>query len=558
MVWRTESEFDKVGKFLIGKTVAVFWYSMIYHKNLHRKKATVMEVSHNNAQGSTADRKRANNLARKVQRLKRKLKKQSRLLAIAKEQLLQANDTIARNNDQIEFLNQQAASSTDTSKLNLFFTDPNVFGHRFAASMVALCVNLANVMPYRAVSRALHIVTDALSVATLIPDRETIMRWTKRLGVDRLKQNQMPQKWKDHEDMIWIVDHSNQIGTQKVLVVLAIPASKLPPEGQTLSLDDLEVLAIEPGDSWKRDDVRRVYKKLAESVGRPRFVLCDGAVELRESVDVLRDDDHEVVVLRDFKHFAANRFESMIGRTERFKSFQSLMGKTRCQIQQTELAHLTPPGLKTKSRFMNIAPTIAWAYMVLGVLDDPEADEAGVQDVAKLEDRMGWLNEYRDEIENWHRCCEVIDLSLAWINTKGLWRNSGCLLAQHLAQARKDHCELSDQLQEQLVEFVMSSCEQLKDGERSWLSSETLESAFGLFKRREGQQSRSGFTGLIATLPSLIHCWTPAEVRAGLRRTSTKEAKQWIADHVGTTLSAKRKRAFKHFGKPKCHIFSTA
>jgi len=557
VVRRIEAEFGKLGDFLIEKAVAVLWYPMDYHKHQTPKKATAMEVSQTEAYGKTVDQKRCANLRRRNHRLRRKYANQAQLLANTHRKLQQAESEVARMQSEIDFLNQQLDRSDDASaNANRFFNDPNVFGHRFAASMVALCVNLANVMPFRAVSKSLHIVMSALDISTLIPDRETITRWTKRLGVDKLKQNQTLQRWKNHQDMIWIVDHSNQIGTQKALVILAIPASELPPKGQTLSLDALEVLAIEPGESWTRDDMRRVYQEIADLVGRPRFVLCDGAVELRESVDVLSDENHQVVVLRDFKHFAANRFESMIGRSETFREFQAAMGKTRCYIQQTELAHLNPPALKTKSRFMNIAPIISWAQMVLGVLDDPEADESGVSDVNKLQDRLGWLEEYRDHIASWKRCCEVIGWSLAWINTQGLEPQSGNLLHHHLERLRDERCELSDCMQEKLVEFVTSSASALQPSERSWLSSEALESAFGLFKRREGQQSRSGFTGLIASIPTLLCTWSAAEVRNALRRTTTKDVKEWVAKKVGTTLWARRTRAFKHFGARKCHVFA--
>jgi hypothetical protein len=517
-----------------------------------------MEVSQTGQNGKTADRKRCANLRRKIQRLRRKLADQAQVLALANEKLRQADSEVKRMQLEIEFVKQQQDRSVDPSAdSKRFFNDPNVFGHRFTASMVALCVNLANVMPYRTVSKSLRIVMNALDISTLIPDRETITRWTKRLGVDKLKQNQTSSRWKDHKDVIWIVDHSNQIGTQKALVILAVAASDLPPEGQTLSLAALEVLAIEPGESWTRDDMRRVYRQLADVVGCPRFVLCDGAVELRESVDVLNDEKHDVVVLRDFKHFAANRFESMIGRSKKFRAFQAAMGKTRCHIQQTELAHLNPPALKTKSRFMNIAPIISWAEMVLGVLDDPEADESGVSDVEKLRDRLGWLVEYRDDIASWKRCCEVIGWSLAWINTQGLQQHSGELLHDHLEQLREERCDLSDRLEAKLIEFVTSSASFLDFGERSWLSSEALESAFGLLKRREGQQSRSGFTGLIASLPTLLCTWSAEKVRTALQRTSTKDANEWIAKKVGTTLWAKRTRAFKHFGERRCHVFAT-
>ncbi len=153
--------------------------------------------------------------------------------------------------------------------------------------------------------------------------------------------------------------------------------------------------------------------------------------------------------------------------------------------------------------------------------------------------------------------CEVIGWSLAWINTQGLEQNSGELLHQHLERLRDDRCELSDRMQEKLVAFVTSSASQLQSGERSWLSSESLESAFGLLKRREGQQSRSGFTGLITTLPALLRTWSAGEVRSALRRTSTKKLNEWVAKNVGATLWSRRARAFKHFGERKCHVFAT-
>ena len=516
------------------------------------KKATAMEVSHSTPNEKTAEQKRVANLTRRNQRLCKKIGAHKLALEAAEQQIRDAKSRIKELESEVDAamriqLSEARAEQTPVTPL----ADPNVFGHRYAASMIALCVNLAKATSLRAASKSLKIVFDALNLSAEIPDRETITRWAKRLGVDKLKQNQQIDRWIKHKDLIWIVDHSNQIGTQKVLVVLAIPASQLPPEGETLSLNSLEVLLVEPGDSWSRDDMREAYRKLSKLAGRPRFVLCDGAVELRETVDVLGDDNHEVIVLRDLKHFAANRFESLIGRSERFKEFSAQIGRTRCRIQQTELAHLNPPALKTKSRFMNIEAVISWALMVLGVLADPTAQAAGVRDVEKLRERLCWLEAYRDEIASWNRCCEAISLSLSWVNTHGLTRQSGDELQLCLEQMRKETCDLSNRLSEKIVEHVRQSGNRLREGERSWLSSETLESVFGLFKRREGQQSRSGFTGLIATLPTLLQHWTAAEVRAGLQRTSTKEAKEWVSEKVGPTLWAKRTKAFKHFGVKK-------
>ena len=63
----------------------------------------------------------------------------------------------------------------------------------------------------------------------------------------------------------------------------------LPPVGKTLPRDKMAVLATIPGTSWTRDDVRREYKKLAERLGPPAYLVTDGAVELIESetIDLL-------------------------------------------------------------------------------------------------------------------------------------------------------------------------------------------------------------------------------------------------------------------------------
>jgi hypothetical protein len=514
-----------------------------------------MEVSHTKSNRKTADQKRIANLTRANQRLRRKLAAQSVAFQIATQQIRQANSQIRVMTTELTVMNQQLAQASRTEQSSSKpFTDPNVYQHRFAASMVALCINLSQIIPLRSVRRTLKMILPAVGIQADIPDRETITRWCKRIGLDRLTSNQASKASQDQKDMIWIVDHSNQIGTQKVLVILGIPASKLPVKGETLRLNTLEVLAIEPGRSWSRDDVRRAYKELADKIGRPRWILCDGAVELRESVDVLCDENHTTNVLRDFKHVAANRFESMIGKSERFTEFLSLMGKTRCLVQQTELAHLTPPGMKTKSRFMNIEPMIVWANVVLGVLENPTAVEAGVVDVERLEQRFGWLRQFTESIASWKRCCEVIGWSLAWINTQGLESDTAQQMKRQLEVLLGTACALSRALTGELLASIQESCDQVKEGERSWLSSESIESVFGLFKRREGQQSRSGFTGLVLTLPTLLRTWTANEVRAGLQRTSTKEATTWVYNHIGSTVHSKRSLAYSHFSTTKRHL----
>jgi len=417
--------------------------------------------------------------------------------------------------------------------------------HTFGPKMVSLCLNLCKVIGFRPSETAMKTIFAWLGIDAKVPSWDSIRCWACRVGIAQLQQE--PEQ---ADDWIWMTDHSNQIGTEKVLQILGVRASKLPPPGETLSRKDMVVLAVVPGKDWKRDDVRREYKKLAERIGSPRYLLTDGAVELFESADVLEKPGKKLTVLRDTKHFAANTFEKLIGKDERFVKYLSQLGSTRSRIQQTELGHFTPPPQKPKARFMNFGPTLRWGLMVSFHLSRPHSKAR--QDVTAewINDKLGWMREYRSDLAKWNRCQSVIQASLKFINEQGLSRGSSKGLQSvldGLMASWPSECELSKEMANSLIEFVRSSESGLGANERTWLSTENLESSFGQFKRLEGQHSKGGLTSLIAALPMLLIDWTPERVRESLGRVSVKQMKAWVAENLGTTLAAKRTTAYGEF-----------
>ena len=322
------------------------------------------------------------------------------------------------------------------------------------------------------------------------------------MGVDALKHAR-----ERHDDWICFADHSNQIGKEKVLAILGVRACHLPPPGQTLGRQHVRVLSLVPGIQWKCEDVAKQYRALSEEIGTPKMLLTDGAVELRESAQAMEKDGKKPILLRDLKHFAANALERMIGSTEAFKAVTTFLGRTRSAIQQTELSHFTPPSQKSKARFMNLGATLRWCEMVLWQLDHPASEARQGITVDRMDEKLGWLRTYRQEIAQWRRIEGVINESLRFINTQGLYRGASSdlqLKLNSLGQASGGHCERSAQMAQTLVEFVTSSESQLAAGERGWLSTEILESAFGMYKSLEGQHSKGGFTSLLASFGALL------------------------------------------------------
>lgn len=415
--------------------------------------------------------------------------------------------------------------------------DPPLGTHGYGARMISLAINVGRSVGFRGAVRVLRLFFQWLGVEQAIPGRTTIRHWLQRLGVDELKQ-----PFDSQESLVLMVDHSSQIGPEKVLLVLGVNAAAMPAPGKALTHEHVRVLAVKPGDSWKTADMQREYEALADRHGTPRAVVVDGAVELREGAESLRKRRADVLVLRDFKHYAANVVKSLIGQDERFQEVSGKIGATRSSIQQTELAHLSPPGAKPKARFMNLSRTLGWLTMILWTLRHPEAKaRQGIRD-ERMQEKLGWVEEYAAEIAVWQECQDVVSASVTFINQHGLFHGAAGELRAVIGEELEHG--LSLELARRLIAFVSESEASLREGERLPMSTEILESSFGLYKQLEGQHSKSGFTSLLACLPALLHPTTPEGVRAAFARTSAEDVAAWTQKHFPSTVTSRRHAAY--------------
>lgn len=467
--------------------------------------------------------------------LKRELEEQS-------SQRRRQDEEIARLKQQIRELEMQLQVASTTRSVVLP-EDPPIGSHGYGARMIALVVNLAQSVGLRGAARVIKVFFNWLGIERKTPHWTTIRNWLSRLGIAALAEP--PER---ADDWIWLADHSNQIGPEKALVVLGVRASRLPKPGTALRHEDVRVLTVEPGTHWKREDMALVYGRLAEQFGTPRALLVDGAVELREGADGLKKRRGDMLVLGDFKHYAANVLKSLVGNEERFKEFATRVGQTRSAIQQTELAHLTPPGAKPKSRFMNLAATLRWAGTVLWLLEHPDAQSRQGLTAERLEEKLGWLREFGAELSVWQECQQIISSSLTLINREGLYRGASAALKSRIETAWPVH-ETGRQLAERLVKFVADAEQQLKPGERLPLSTEILESSFSLYKQLERQHSKGGFTSLLATFAALLKPTTPKTVSKALPQVSKQDVKQWVSKHLGSTLTSRRRATYLEHAK---------
>lgn len=374
-----------------------------------------------------------------------------------------------------------------------------------------------------------------MNVDVPLPTHEAIRGWMQRVGLARTHLA------KQEAGGTWLVDHTNQIGPEKVLTVLRVCSA--PPDGQALRHQDVEVLATIPGTGSKREDVARHYARLAARFGMPDNVVTDGAVELREPAAALENKGKQPRVFRDPKHVLANKLEALLKKDADYEAFARRVGPSRSALQQTELAHYTPPPFKTKARFMNLQPTINWAAAVLWHLNHPDSASCPAASRERLEEKLGWLREFTDGIARWQEYQAVISTTLTFLNQRGLFK--GVVTAYQTLIADLTTGRASRQLIAEMTALLRDYEQQLRPGERLRISTEILESSFALYKQLEQQHSKNGFTNLLLTFPTLLRETTAAEVVTCFTAVKVADVQTWTKKHFPNTLTSQRQRMYR-------------
>jgi hypothetical protein len=344
------------------------------------------------------------------------------------------------------------------------------------------------------------------------------------------------------DDWVWLIDHSVQIGKQKVLAILAIRLLDLPLPDRFLSPDDLVLIDLVPMETSTREDVATRLKDAAARTMVPRAIVDDHGVDLNGGVQIFQQSHPETVEIYDAKHKAACLLKARLEKNPRWMAFCTKVGQARCAVQQTELGALAPPGSKPKARFMNLTSQLDWADKILAILDGLPSLAPSWATPERLVEKLGWLREYREDLAEWREWQTIMDVTVGFVGSEGLHAKTAVQLSGKLRPLLRT--AKGRQLAAELIKFVREQASKAKPGERLPGSTEVLESCFGRFKNLERDQAKGGFTSLLLGFGTLFAEATIDNVLEAMRRVPTKEVKEWCAKKLGQTLFSQRKEAF--------------
>lgn len=246
--------------------------------------------------------------------------------------------------------------------------------------------------------------------------------------------------------------------------------------------------------------------------------------------------------LYDVAHKAALLLKSRLEGDERWSRFCTRVGQAKLQTQQTEWAFLVPPSQRSKARYMNLEPLLHWGTRTLRILDDQPAATLRHGTPERLEEKFGWLREFRAALAEWSEWQALTSLAVDEIRRYGYAHDSAARVATRLEPVVRTPAGRA--LRDELVAFVTDESRNARLTERLPGSSEVLESAFGQWKLLEGDHQKGGFTSMLLGLGALVGRLDADTIRTALLTTPWKHVQTWLGEHLGQTLSSKRRETY--------------
>jgi len=275
----------------------------------------------------------------------------------------------------------------------------------------------------RAAAAVLEIVACHIPGLERLPCANSGRLWLMRLGLYELTREKAKAA-----DWVWMMDHTVQLGPWKCLVIVGVRLSAWNPERGPLKHEDVTLFNLTPMEhSTGKAVAEQLQATIQQTKIVPVAVLSDEGAELKTGMALLQEKQPEagnVLHLHDIKHKVATLLKKELHDDETWQSFVTKTNRTKLQMTLTSLAFLVPPSLKNKARYMNLDTLVNWGSRALAFLDDPRDFPGQPIDRDKLEQKLGWLREYREPLSRWAELLEVGEAAVAYIRTQGYHRDA--------------------------------------------------------------------------------------------------------------------------------------
>lgn len=386
---------------------------------------------------------------------------------------------------------------------------------------------------FRAVVDILKVINQAFNgILGKIPNRNTIENWVKKCGLDIYNT---PKKSLKSKDYAMIVDESMMIGSEKLLLTLGVPAEH---KGAPLTHQDVSILNMSVSSSWDGDGIKEKLLEASHLVGNsPKYVISDNASIMLKATKCAEMKHHH-----DISHSLGMFLERCYKEEEDFVAYTKSMSGAQSKHNMKKTAYLLPPRQRTIARFINLSNWINWSQKMLEVYHKLSEEErtlfAFVPANASLIEELSQVMECINLIE---KKCKQNGFSHSTIK-KCLVTVQKTLLVGNIRMRK---------LGEAISGYILQEGKVLEN-EKSIhnISSDIIESTFGIYKHRKSPNKLFGVTSFILFIPAYTKLRTDIKsndysIKEHLENVKLREIEQWSISNLTTNLVTKRINTLK-------------
>lgn len=359
-----------------------------------------------------------------------------------------------------------------------------------------------------------------------VPAYTTIGYWTQELGLSVYKES--CTLFKDKQYAL-IVDESMMIGSEKLLLTLAIPAKNA---GTAITENDVTIVDISIAKSWNGTTIKNTLEKVVAKIGhKPEYVISDNGSTVCKAIKDAGYKHH-----LDISHTLGMFLERVYKKDADFQELSKNVQLARLKYNMQDVAYLQPPSQRSIARFMNMSKWIDWLCRMQHVY---HALQDNIKNIYTFIPQNASLV---DELAETMDCITKIEKD---VKTNG-W---SCDTHNRCKLLVKTSLMLGNERQRKVGSFILEYINRelsfVSDGETHHASSDAIESTFGVAKARMSDDKLVGVTPIILMIPLRLNLADKDrrvnfKFKERLEKGRHRHIKEWTDEHLSPNLVVKR------------------